>query len=315
MPPAVLPALTVLFASHNGAQTLPRMLRALERLTPPRRPWRIIAVDNASTDETPKILREAQARLPLTILSCDAPGKAAALRRAVGEVTGDLVILTDDDVEPEPGWLTAYEAAADEHPDFGLFAGPITPAPLGETGPWFDASAAHHPELFAKSDIGEGPLASLGEVFGPNFMLRAQYVDVLASVPENVGPRFDGAWRRRYPMGQDTRVVMAATARGAAAWGVPAARVSHLVRPHQTDLRFMLDRAIRHGRGSAIELVRRDRLAWARRLKLALKAMVGGVAPAAVDETRPDPAVFEALWKAHWSRGCLLGATLGPFSG
>jgi len=45
MPPAVLPALTVLFASHNGAQTLPRMLRALERLTPPRRPWRILAVE------------------------------------------------------------------------------------------------------------------------------------------------------------------------------------------------------------------------------------------------------------------------------
>jgi hypothetical protein len=312
MESAVLPAMTVLFATHNGAATLPRMLRALERLRAPRRSWRILAVDNASTDGTPDILREAAQRLPLTVIACPTPGKAAALRHAAPHVTGDLLVMTDDDVEPAPDWLVAYEAAADAHPDFGLFAGSITPTPLAGGGPWFRASAAYHAELFAKTEMAAGPLGAVDMVFGPNFMLRSVFAPVLESVPDHIGPRFDGVWKRRYPMGQDTRVVMSAIARGARAYGVPAARVQHLIRPHQTDLAFMLDRAFRHGRGSAIELVKRGRSAWRTRAKLILQSLGVRRAPDPA-VARPDSETFEKLWKAHWTKGFFEGAAFGPF--
>jgi glycosyltransferase involved in cell wall biosynthesis len=298
-------AITVLFATHNGEQTLPRMLAALHRLRPPRRPWRIVAADNASTDRTRALLDAAV--LPMSVVDAPKPGKMAALRRALPHVGGDLVIFTDDDVEPCSDWLRAYEAAADAEPAFGLFAGPITPVPPEGAGPWFEASAAHHPELFAKSEVPAGALPSLDGVYGPNFMLRAQYLPVLETVPEHIGPRFDGRWRRRYPMGQDTRLVRLAAQRGARAYGVPQARVGHLITRGQTDLAAMLERAIRHGRGSALELIGADRLAWARRLKLLARALVAGPAPE-VDPARPDPEAFERLWAAHWMRGLMLGA-------
>lgn len=307
------PAITVVFATHNGEQTLPRTLRAMSELAPPRRPWRILAVDNASTDNTAEVLRSFAGSLPLTVIDCPKPGKSSALRRAVPEIAGDLVVMTDDDVLPCPQWLCAYEDAADAHPDVDLFGGPIAPATLGDAGPWFEASAAHHRELFAKCETRDGPLDPVDGIFGGNFMMRARHLGALLETPEHIGPRFEAAWRDRYPMGEDARIMMALAARGVSARGVQAAHVRHLVRPAQTDLSFLLGRAVRHGRGMALIRVGEGRFAWARRLKLITRYALHGFAkpePAAV----PGPEVFEAMWRAHWFKGHLLGAAFGPFS-
>lgn len=58
----------ILFTTHNGARTLPRMLEALSRLSPPKRPVRILAVNNGSTDETASILAGWDGKLPLVFL-------------------------------------------------------------------------------------------------------------------------------------------------------------------------------------------------------------------------------------------------------
>lgn len=303
--------ITVLFATHNGEQTLPRMIRALRRLKPPARPWRIIVVDNASTDSTPWMLAEAACELPLSIVPCPRPGKMAALRAGAAHVHGDLVVFTDDDVEPCPEWLGAYEAAADAHPEAGLFGGPITPAPLAPLGPWFDVSAAHHVELFGKCELVDGSLDPRGALYGPNFMLRARHLDVLSTVPEQLGPRFNN---RLYPMGQDDQIMIAANERGVAARGVAEARVNHLVRPHQTDLRFMLDRAVRHGRGCALRKLRAEQTALSGRLWLAASSLPAALLPVDAEKAEPDARLFERLWNVHWRRGVVLGATFGPFA-
>src|SRR5438552_3549431 len=143
----------LVFATHNGARTLPRMLAALERLYPPSRPWRVLAVDNASTDETAAILNRWAERLPLQVLSCSTPGKMPALRMAAPLTDGDLVVFTDDDVEPDPRWLRAYETAADASPQAGIFGGPINPAPVEPLEVWYELSRAHHAELFARAEV------------------------------------------------------------------------------------------------------------------------------------------------------------------
>lgn len=312
MPTSAHSGITVLFATHNGEQTLPRMLRALGQLAPPGRALKIVAVDNASTDATPSLLADAARRLPLTIVHCPQPGKTAALRAGAAHVAGDLVVLTDDDVEPYPEWLQAYEAAADVHPHTGLFGGPITPEPLAQLGPWFDVSSAHHVELFGRCELPEGPINPLGSVFGPNFMLRTEHLDVLDAVPDHLGPRFTA---RRYPMGQDDQIMAAAVARNIRARGVAAARVKHLVRPHQAELNFMLDRAVRHGRGFAVRRLGARRPSPLLRFWLVVISLPGPLRAASLRKDAPPQARnFERLWRAHWRCGVLMGAAFGPFA-
>ena len=305
--------ISVLFTTHNGARTLPRMLAALGGGQQPRRPLRLVAVDNASTDESAAILADARRSLPLAVLHCPTPGKMPALMLGAQQVIGDLVVFTDDDVEPFPGWLAAYEAAADQHPEAGLFGGSITPAPIDPVSPWFEASLGQRAELFAQTeledDLVDDPSA---HIFGPNFMLRRAHLSLLERVGTVLGPTFADGSSRRFPMGEDTLLVSLAQEEGVLARGVSGARVRHMVRAYQTELHFMLDRAVRHGRGWAIRYAGAKQPSLRRRVKLLALGLAGSVSlarPAA-----PRAPVFERLWRAHWMRGVVLGAVRGPFA-
>lgn len=307
--------ITILFATHNGARTLPRMMAALERLEAPARRWRIVAVDNASTDETAAILADAATRLPMTVLTCAIPGKLPALKMGAAAATGDLVVFTDDDVEPVPGWLRAYEAAADAHPEAGFFGGPITPIALEPLSPWYDVSERFHGELFARSRIEDGPIDPEDDMFGPNFMLRREHLDVLDATPDWIGPTFETSKAKSFPLCDDTAIMMAASSKGLVARGVADARVSHLVRGFQTDLKFMLERAQRHGRGWAIHYLSNEGPTLKRRLGVVAKGVSGGgLAPPRPDEAHPDAGRFERLWRANWLHGAAIGAAFGPFA-
>ena len=291
------------------------MFAALGRLDPPRRSWRILAVDNASTDDTPQLLATAAQTLPLTPLSCPIPGKMAALKTAAQAVEGDLIVFTDDDVEPDAAWLRAYEDAADAADErVGLFGGPITPTPIDEVGPWFDACRAHHPELFALSDEPDGSVDAAAHVFGPNYMIRRAHLDILDAVAPGLGPTFVKNKAASFAMGEDTQMMELLATRGVEAAYVRAARVRHLVRAFQTDLDVMLERAERHGRGAAIRLAEeKERSLW-RRVRIVLDHAVRAMtAPRAPAGAAPAADLFETMWRARWSRGMVKGAVLGPF--
>jgi hypothetical protein len=295
----------VVFASHDGARTLPRMLTALERMAAPDRPWRILAVDNASTDETTPLLRDAAARLPLTPLACATPGKMPAILSALPHLAGDLVVFTDDDVEPCSDWLRAYERAADGHPEAGFFGGPIIPTPLEPLEGWFEASSPHHAELFGRSDVADGPSHGEG-FFGPNFLLRREHVAKLYEVPPRLGPVFGGASARTFAMGEDNAIMALLAESGVQGWGVADAEVGHLVRNFQTHLDFMLVRAERHGRGWAVRHLEgrgpvSARGAWIAALGGA--AALARLANPQQASDRPDPNRFGRLWRQRWRMG------------
>lgn len=67
--------LTVIFATHNGAETLRPTLDGYLALNQSHRAWRLIAVNNASTDDTAAILKSYQPRLPLTVIDEHRPGQ------------------------------------------------------------------------------------------------------------------------------------------------------------------------------------------------------------------------------------------------
>src|SRR5712692_7215239 len=119
--------LTVLMATYNGARTLPEVLNAYCKLDSPDGGWNLIIIDNGSTDNTKEIIASFRSRLPLTYIFEPVLGKSVALNTGLLSVTGDLVVLTDDDALPRPDWLVQMRLAADSQPSFSLFGGAIIP--------------------------------------------------------------------------------------------------------------------------------------------------------------------------------------------
>jgi glycosyltransferase involved in cell wall biosynthesis len=301
--------ITILFATHNGGRTLPSMIDALEKLQPPRRPVQIIAVDNASTDDTATILEQASQRLPIKRLYSPVPGKMPSLKLGAEQATGDLVLFTDDDVLPSPRWLVAFEEAVERYPDSFLFGGPITPVEFEPLSPWFLASVRHHAVLYARSEEREGDVDAVRHVYGPNFLTKREHLDVLAEIPAGLGPDFTRA--TTFAMGEDSLIIQRLTERGAKPKYVADAGVKHLVRAFQTDLGFMVERVERHGRGWSLQTLAASRYVNLTRARILLSNAIA-VTKARLAAPRlahpPTAGMFDSLWDIHWPLGAIKGA-------
>lgn len=318
MQPSMKQQIDILFTTHNGARTLPRMLEALSRVSPPKRPVRILAVNNGSTDETASILAGWAGQLPLVLVHCAEPGKAAAQASALAHLVGDLVVITDDDIIPEPDWLQQLEQAADETPEASIFGGSIMPLPIDPVGPWYEASAGLKADLFAFTLYPRGFVTGADTIFGPNMMLR--HGEALRSLkgPFVLGPSsVVRKGKRVFPLGDESEMIARLEREGAKSMFVPEARVSHMVRDFQTDLGFMLQRAQNHGRGVAIRALKASR-GWRVRARMAADSLLRAawIWPRLVlgGRSKPDARVFGRLYGFNWHLGRAKGALFGPFS-
>ncbi|GAA3960836.1 glycosyltransferase [Actinomadura viridis] len=101
---------TIVVATRDRAAEL---RRSLDRHTAP-----VIVVDNASADGTPRVAREAGARL----VRLDANHGAAARNAGVREASTRYVAFADDDSWWAPGALERAAAVLDAHPRTALLA-------------------------------------------------------------------------------------------------------------------------------------------------------------------------------------------------
>ncbi len=94
------PVVSVLIPVFNERETLPEILsrvRAVDLKT------EIICVDDGSTDGSREILSNEAAIAGTKVLYHDRNlGKGAAVRTALGHVTGDIVVIQDADLEYDP---------------------------------------------------------------------------------------------------------------------------------------------------------------------------------------------------------------------
>ena len=295
--------LTVLMATHNGAATLPRVLDAYSQLLAPVQPWRLVIVDNGSTDATADILVQHVSRLPLHILQQPQRGKNRALNLALdhvltGTLADDLLVFTDDDAIPAADWLRQWEAVAAAQPRYAVFGGAIvadwatTPpawllrlVPLGLT---YGLTAP---------DLAAGPVFP-GLVWGANMAVRG-------AVPL-AGHRFDvsvGPGKGDYAMGSETEFARRVARVGFRSWHSPAPQVAHHVRARQLTLDYVLDKARRFGRGQYrqdrpgifAELAGAPRWMWRRYL-----SALGGWWLARL-RRNADAAVLARWDRAYWS--------------
>lgn len=95
----MIPGLSIIIPTYNGAQRIQNTLRAIEDQTVQE--IEVIVVVDGSTDNTIELLKNSRLQFAIfKILSQENRGRAAVRNRGAKEASGDLLIFYDDDMRP-----------------------------------------------------------------------------------------------------------------------------------------------------------------------------------------------------------------------
>lgn len=139
--PETPPEAVVIVAARNEAHALPRCLAALATQTHPR--LHVVVANDGSTDETGDVARAAggDALTVLDVPQDDASpvrGKARALAYATAHVRqahpNALLLFTDADCTPPPGWASALATRLAAQPRAGVLGAGAFVRPHGSLG-------------------------------------------------------------------------------------------------------------------------------------------------------------------------------------
>ncbi len=301
--------LTVLFATRNRARLLESVLEAYTEIESPPGGWKLVVVDNASTDQTGAVLRKHEHLLPLTAMHEARLGKNHALNAGLSAVLGDLVVLTDDDTFPRRDWLVRFRDAADAHPDFAVFGGLILPRWQTPPPSWVLAWVPLAPTFaLTRAEVREGPTES-HNIYGPNMLVRTRVFESGYRFNPAIGPQ--GA---DYAMGSETELVRRLLREGHAAWHVHDAVVEHFISTDQLSEGWILRRAVRFGRGQYLLNQAGQEIApvtWWGIPRYMFRAL-GEHAIAVIRSwiLRDLEGLFHARWQFNFARGQVIEARL-----
>jgi dolichol-phosphate mannosyltransferase len=112
----VSPSISIVIPFHNEAETLPKLLNALDAaLSELDRDYEVIFVDDCSTDAGPVSVQQAISTrhwLQLIHLS-ERGGQTGAFRTAFAEARGEWIIRMDADMQDDPADLQQFLSAID----------------------------------------------------------------------------------------------------------------------------------------------------------------------------------------------------------
>ncbi|MBI5815252.1 MAG: glycosyltransferase [Nitrospinae bacterium] len=95
------PRASVVVPAFNAERSIGQCLSALAAQTCPAGSYEVIVVDDGSTDATGEIAR----KFPIKYIRQDNAGPATARNRGAKEAAGEIILFTDSDCVPEPGWI------------------------------------------------------------------------------------------------------------------------------------------------------------------------------------------------------------------
>src|SRR5215467_7488092 len=118
---------SVLVATFNRRTLLRHMLDSLsEQQADNGILWEVIVVNNNSTDGTGDFIREYARTCSFRLRDTFEPrqGKSYALNRGIGEATGEIIAITDDDVVVDKNWISSIWQACNRYSNL-CFGGKI----------------------------------------------------------------------------------------------------------------------------------------------------------------------------------------------
>lgn len=118
---------SIILAGHNEAQALPSCVTALAEQTVHRARFKIIVVDDGSTDGMAQVAHQLRNQGSVDEVLCLAHrgGKSAAVNLAVGGCTGDVIVIADIDTTFDRDALAVLLASFAENPKLGAISGDL----------------------------------------------------------------------------------------------------------------------------------------------------------------------------------------------
>ena len=243
---------SVVICTRNRAASLSRTLAHLEQQELSGLNMEVIVVDNGSIDGTAELLRLPRDSLRLIPLYEGVASKSRALNLALGRLTGELVLFTDDDVSFGHDWVSDFVHATHKFNGCALFCGPIIPIYPPGTPQWLQTHQWSAP-FFGKfsAECPEGPLPLEFAPYGANVAVRAKAIAGM-QFRVDLGP----SQNDDRLMGEDVEFSRRVRDKWNDCVYVPSAPVNHHIRPEQVTPSWLCDRAF--GCGRSVMLIKRD---------------------------------------------------------
>ncbi|MGF1504157.1 MAG: glycosyltransferase [Anaerolineae bacterium] len=230
--------LDIMVCAFNEEENLPRLLKSLQEQTVLPDRFRVVLVDNNSTDDTVAVAQSFKDSLHIDIFTEPRSGKNYACNTGLAQCTTPYIACTDADVKVETDWVEKILAIAEQDRPHA-FCGPYRPYHIQEPPEWYRPT-------YNSKDLGAEPrdLRENEFVSGPNMVWRR---DVLEQID---GFRVDvGLVKRGLARGDETNVQVRAQREipGFVCRWYPELVVYHLTRPETYSLWYWTRRMLAMG--------------------------------------------------------------------
>jgi glucosyl-dolichyl phosphate glucuronosyltransferase len=232
---AMPPDIDIVICTYNRASGLDLMLENLSRQScGDHVRWRVLVVDNASTDATMEVVarhRSAGLLPDLRRVFEPVPGLTAARLRGVRETTAPWIAFVDDDNFLEPGWLEAVTRAIRTHGDAGGIGGRVVldweappPRYLKEFGFCFAAQDHGEADRIVDSLTGAGMVLSRSALRDSGWLDQPLVADRIGS---------------KLTSGGDVELAQRVRAAGYDLWFTPDAVLRHRIPASRMTRRYL----------------------------------------------------------------------------
>ncbi len=150
-------SVTVVIPVFNGQETIGKCLRAFDKQVYSSDLFKVLVIDNGSTDNTEDIIKSSIEHLSCNVeyILEERKGVTRARNRGISESNSDVILFTDDDCVVHPGWIQEMVNVFEDD-DVGAVQGKINlatklPKDLIYTKEYINermASVDHGPEVF-----------------------------------------------------------------------------------------------------------------------------------------------------------------------
>ncbi len=249
----VLESLTACICTHNRATFLPRLLEVLQDMAVPAGlSFEVLVVDNASSDETPRLVQDYVQRNPSRFVYVreEKLGLSHARNLALRTSSADVIAFIDDDAIPRSGWLPAIIEGYSSGHDVGVVGGQVLLAFSNDAKlpRWF--GKALYPHYSHREFEGEKAFEShrpVDDPYGANIAFRRSLALDLGGFNVNLG-RQGG----RLLGGEETQLCQDIRSAGYRVLLHPRSVVDHFIPAGRISLKQLLQQAWCDGEVSSI---------------------------------------------------------------